>query len=562
MIHVTRFPGVQVEVLRVVDGALDIRGVYVCSDGSGRRFCESVVLTREVGGRIDERAPEYFSSTVENVMRKKRKIVNAECTRFSVRVPDVLKAPPGSVLRWKGVGDFSSIRWSGICQGEYSPLSEGLRGTAFVHGGRLFRMRGDDLWILDDGIRTRLSARLAWWFDLVTHPTLSSFKTLVIRLLVRWCARENGKRRLWLFADRVNKADDNARALFEYCASLPKTADSPRMVFAIQKGAPEEAELRKIGEVVDILSLRFKAYFILADFIISAYRTKAQRMPFSKNVLRRLKAEVNHPKFVYLRHGISYNDLSADVGIAQVNARILCTATPQEYDSIFTLPYGYTKDEAKLVGMPRYDRLYNAATKSIVMMPTWRRNLVVRNNAFEHDAVEGFEETEFCRVYRRLFNDERLKKACEKYGYSLELMMHPNMVSEIKAFAPGPHVKILPLSTRYRDVFASAGIVLTDYSSVAFDVAYLKKPVVYFQFDRDAFFGEQYVPGYFITERDGFGEVEYTVESVVSRLTEYMENGAKMKPEYVARVERFFAFTDKNNCERVYAAILAASEGK
>ena len=555
MIHVRTIPGIAIEVLRAKGDVLEFRGVYVGPDGAGRRFVDrsGLTLSPDGGGNLDFPL-EMLSTTRENVMRKRKKITDCECTRFVCPVD--LGALDGSAeLTWKGDDPVVARGWAGIRQEDYSPLSDGVRGTFFTAGKRLYRLRRKRFLIRRTSWTAVLSARLAWWFDLLVHPGPASMKVLVLKAVTWWHSLSVRKRPLWLFADRVNKADDNGRALFEYCASLPRTKDSPRMVFAIQKGAPEEAELRKVGEVIDILSLKYKAYFMLADFIISAYRTKAQRMPFSMNVLRRLKPEVNHAKFVYLRHGISYNDLSADVGIAQVNARILCTSTPQEYDSIFRLPYGYSRDEARLVGMPRYDKLYDASTKSIVMMPTWRRTMVTRTHAFEHKAIKGFAESTFCRTYRELFNDVRLRDACARLGYSLELMMHPNMVEQIGDFAPGEHVRILPLSVRYRDVFASAGIVLTDYSSVAFDVAYLKKPVVYFQFDKDEFFGEQYVPGYFITERDGFGEVEYTVDAVVDRLIDYMENGAKMKPEYVARVEKFFAFTDKGNCRRVYEAI-------
>lgn len=559
MIRVKCHPGVAIEVLRVRKGTLEFRGVHVGPDGSGHRFVEESGLVLSCDdGRMREFPLELFSTTRENVMCARAKIKGVECVRFVCQVDlDGIDGP--AELAWKGNDPSVDMGWAKVKQDDYSLLSDGVRGTCFVAGKWLCRLRGSRLLVRRLSRSAVLGARLAWWFDLLVHPCPSSAKVVVLKVITWWHSRSFRSRPLWLFADRVNKADDNGRALFEYCSSLPKTEDSPRMVFAIQKGAPEEAELKKIGEVIDILSLKYKAYFMLAEFIISAYRTKAQRMPFSTNVIRRLKPEVNHPRFVYLRHGISYNDLSADVGIAQVNARILCTSTPQEYESIFRLPYGYSKDEARLVGMPRYDKLYEAATKSIVMMPTWRRTMVTRTHAFEHEAIAGFEDSAFCKTYRALFNDVRLRDACARLGYSLELMMHPNMVAQIKDFAPGEHVKILPLSTRYRDVFASAGIVLTDYSSVAFDVAYLKKPVVYFQFDKDEFFGAQYTPGYFITERDGFGEVEYTVDSVVDRLIEYMENGAKMKPEYVARVEKFFAFTDKNNCKRVYEAILSAA---
>ena len=35
--------------------------------------------------------------------------------------------------------------------------------------------------------------------------------------------------------------------------------------------------------------------------------------------------------------------------------------------------------------------------------------------------------------------------------------------------------------------------------------------------------------------------------------------GKSRKPEYQKRVDDFFAFTDRNNCKRVYEAILEAA---
>ena len=64
------------------------------------------------------------------------------------------------------------------------------------------------------------------------------------------------------------------------------------------------------------------------------------------------------------------------------------------------------------------------------------------------------------------------------------------------------------------------------------------------------------MPGYFEYERDGFGEVVYDYESTVSLLCEYMENGCQMKEFYKDRVDKFFAYNDKNNCQRTLEKIL------
>ena len=60
-----------------------------------------------------------------------------------------------------------------------------------------------------------------------------------------------------------------------------------------------------------------------------------------------------------------------------------------------------------------------------------------------------------------------------------------------------------------------------------------------------------YEKGYFSYLDDGFGEVEYNVEKLVDRIIEYVTNDCKMKKKYIERVNGFFEYTDKHNCERL-----------
>ena len=112
--------------------------------------------------------------------------------------------------------------------------------------------------------------------------------------------------------------------------------------------------------------------------------------------------------------------------------------------------------------------------------------------------------------------------------------------------------------TAYRDVYAESALVVTDYSSAVFDFVYLRRPVIYTQFDREEFFGgtHVYTEGYFDYERDGFGEVETDLESTVDRIIEYMASGCRMKEKYRERADHFFAFDDRENCRRVYEKIM------
>ncbi len=96
-------------------------------------------------------------------------------------------------------------------------------------------------------------------------------------------------------------------------------------------------------------------------------------------------------------------------------------------------------------------------------------------------------------------------------------------------------------------MFETASMVVTDYSSAVFDFAYLHKPLICYQYDREesCFGAYMYTKGYFDYDRDGFGEVERDLDLSVERILEYVENGCRMKELYRERVNGFFAFRDQ-----------------
>ena len=109
----------------------------------------------------------------------------------------------------------------------------------------------------------------------------------------------------------------------------------------------------------------------------------------------------------------------------------------------------------------------------------------------------------------------------------------------------------------FNRVFCESSLLVTDFSSVAIDFAYLGKPVVYTQFDKEKFFStHSYVQGYYDYERDGFGPVCYDLDSSVEAIVEIIKNGCAEPDTYRERVDEFFAFRDSLNCRRIYEEIL------
>lgn len=244
-------------------------------------------------------------------------------------------------------------------------------------------------------------------------------------------------------------------------------------------------------------------------------------------------------------------------------------AAHKEAQSILDYKYYYNEEQVWLTGLPRYDRLYHNEKKYIMVMPTWRKWLMQDFDTAESDkdathVRADLEETDFFRFYSKLLNDEKLLNACEDYGYTLCFMPHTNLRECMDKFCKDDRVKMYDLDKKYRDAFAEANLLITDYSSTAMDFAYLRKPVIYAQFDKEQFFsGEHtYDKGYFEYEEDGFGEVVYELEMLIETIISYMETGCKLKNDYGKRIDDFFAYNDQNNCERVYQKILSLMELK
>ena len=115
---------------------------------------------------------------------------------------------------------------------------------------------------------------------------------------------------------------------------------------------------------------------------------------------------------------------------------------------------------------------------------------------------------------------------------------------QIKDFQDNDTICLVRDGIDYQEEFQKNALLITDFSSVAFDFAYLKKPVIYAQFDRDTFFqGQVYDKGYFDYERDAFGPVCYDYEATVHTIIRYVENGCRLDR---MAVQNIFNIIDSN----------------
>lgn len=358
------------------------------------------------------------------------------------------------------------------------------------------------------------------------------------------------RKKIWLIADRYNMAGDNGEALFKYLAEHKIKGVKP--YFVISRNSADFKRMKKIGRVLPLESRRFRFMRVYADKILSAHCDNEVCYDYDKRGLCDLLAK---QKIVFLQHGIIKDDLSEIYSRYKQNISLFVTSAPREYESIVTNEnYGCGPEITKMTGLARYDYLADRRERLIAIIPTWRRYCLERVGD-RWCKISDFAESAYYRFYSRLINDGRLLAAARDADYKILFAPHSLMDDAFGTLASNDVVEVVRRCD-YSDVFSRAALLLTDYSSTAFDVAYLGKPVVYTQFDKEIFFEHQYSEGYFDYVRDGFGEVLTDYGATVDTLIEYIGRDCAIKPEYAERINAFFTYRDRENCKRIVDEIL------
>ena len=349
-------------------------------------------------------------------------------------------------------------------------------------------------------------------------------------------------KRIWLFMDLPAIADDNGRQIYTYAKDKDPNI---KKYFVLRKDSKDIEDMKKLGDVIYFKSIKHRFIALYAEKIITSHPDNNIIYPFWGNYP--FFAGLLKSSTIFLQHGITKDNVSSWLNEYDKHLAMFLTVSKFEYKSIFKYPYNYKKEIVKLLGFPRFDNLEKQEdSRQILIMPSWRRYLKFKSN-------EIVLNSEFFKRFNSLINNEKLIEAAKKYNYEIVFKPHPNVYDFIDLFDRNGNVTIDYEHEKYQKVFNHGSLLITDYSSVAFDFAYLKKPVLYYQYSKDYHFNLQ--ESYFDYETMGFGEVCRNENELVDVIIEYMKNNCELKEEYEKRIKAYFLFGDQKNSMRVYDAI-------
>ena len=364
----------------------------------------------------------------------------------------------------------------------------------------------------------------------------------------------------WVLMDRSNNAHDNAEHLFRYLRAKRRDINA---WFVVKRNSPDWKRLRAEGykRLIAHGSLLWKLLCLNATHMISSHVDEYVVNPFPRRGGWRWK-------YVFLQHGVTQADLSRWLNSKKID--MLVTASRDEYAAIAGdgSNYAFTTHETVLTGFPRHDRLISLARsdsnrghgRHILLMPTWRAYFAgsSRGRTGERELNPEFYGSRFVTEWVGLASSARLRALCDHEGLDVVFMPHPNLEPYLDGLDLPAHVRVATYAQAdVQEMIASAALLITDYSSVAFDAAIARRPLAYFQFDREEFLGGGHIgrPGYFDYHTLGYGPVVGNVGEVVNFAESIAINEFAVPDEYAKRTKRAFGNQDTKSCVRVTRAI-------
>lgn len=373
---------------------------------------------------------------------------------------------------------------------------------------------------------------------------ISLIPTLFYKLYVKL----SGKR-IWLICEDQNEARDNGFCFFKYMNSFSSGIET---YYAISDKSADIERVLSTGKRVKYGSVFHWMLYFTCEYNISSQKAGKPNAAvcYVLEVFGLIKSRA-----VFLQHGITINRAE---WLFYENTKIkkfICGAKP-EYDYIKE-HFGYPKENLSYLGFPRFDDYHGIEPdkKQIVLMPSWREWIAERTEySNEFEDTKDFTNTEYFQKYQEFINSKELDDVLCQNKIKMYFYPHRNMQKYINSFSTeSENIIIVDNKTSdIRELLKKSAAMITDYSSVALDFAYMKKPVIYYQFDEERFRKAQYGEGYYSYRDSGLGVVTNTLEDTVSELKKIIERDFGLSDSGLKAHREFFPVWDDKNNERIY----------
>ena len=343
-------------------------------------------------------------------------------------------------------------------------------------------------------------------------------------------------------------AQDNGFYFFQYCMEHNVEKKLKHQIYFIID--PKSADYENVkpyeDHIIPFMSLKHMVYLLACRLMVSSdSKPHAYAWRCKESIIQPLIEK--NKRLVFLQHGV-ISLKKVDFFKASGNTVSLFVTSNQREHDIIVRELGYRPDQVIITGLTRWDVLRDRSAEvqgsHILVMPTWR-------NWLEDASDHAFRSSDYYRNYMELLNSPRLAAFLEQYDTYLDFYIHPKFRDYLSNFSvPGGRVRLIPFGSEpLNRLIMECKMLVTDYSSVCWDVYYQGKPCIFYQFDVDKYNEAQ--GAYIDLETELFGDRALNNDQLFALLEEEAAMGFQLKPKYAEMRKTSYAYLDHNNSQRV-----------
>jgi len=359
---------------------------------------------------------------------------------------------------------------------------------------------------------------------------------------------KKSKKKIVLLGEHLGKKyEDNAAVFHKY---LVDKAYNKYDSYWLYDDKIIDPCLKEIKNAV-VLGSVFNYYlFFKSNYVIYTHSLSLDIAPF----INKLLFLNNKTKIIYVSHGVEgfkkvLNNKNAKNLLKECHY-INCLSR-YEYQ-IKHNDWHIPDSKLFITGMPRLDNLINKESyerqKSILFFPTWREWLITKNT---NDLLQS----SYYRNIIMLTKNQHIKKLLSEKNIELKIVLHPFMEKHFNT-SWSSNVQLFNLNEfadkTIQQELIGADILITDYSSVAWDFYYMNKPIIFFHFDQCEY--EKKRGSYLNLDTDIFGYKAKNIQEISTTLNYILDNNIT-KNSFYSKIHNFFDFVDDKNCYRLYKTL-------
>lgn len=358
------------------------------------------------------------------------------------------------------------------------------------------------------------------------------------------------KKEIWLFRERGTEARDNAYWMFRYIKEHHPEIEA---YYTITKDSPDRERLAQWADcIIDQNSFTHYIYIWRATHMLSTHICGGY-----PNIVRGTKwlyclvTWLSPKKTIWLQHGVILNDVG--VRASRYNNVDMIVCSTQAEHVYLTQQCGFSEKVVKQTGLARFDQLHDYEVKhnQLLFMPTWRKWL----------NKDNFIDSEYFKVITNFLQMPLLHSFLEEKGLSLVFYPHHEVQKFIHCFSDLSLPSCIQIADKahydVQQLLKESALLITDYSSISMDFAYMQKPLIYFLFDEDRFREDHYANCEFDYHK-GFGPYAVNALELLGLMKVAYSNHLKMDGMYTQKADITFPHRNTNYCKRIYNSILTA----